>query len=326
MATVAETLKATGFTDEQIAALDPKLVTTFTTILTTAESEKTAAAQAAAKAEADRQLWEKTKAETELLQRANSEFYDTSIAPGINTLMERESRALTDKANAEALAAFYKAQNEAARTAGFVPTDAPTYTPPVANPANPTPVRDADGRFVTPGTPTFTLEQIDQRLGNGISNVGWAMQEYQRLTGGQFLPDSFDKLSEEATAQKLPFRDYVARKYSFAEKQQAIIQRQQQEQFAKERADERTKADAEWKAKMDAREAEITAKDKLRAEQNGSNPDTKLPPGSAKFADLQRATKAGERPDPTKMTAKERHEATLNNIHKAIEEREALVQ
>ena len=326
MATVAETLKATGFTDEQIAALDPKLVTTFTTILTTAESEKTAAAQAAAKAEADRLAWEKTKADAELLQRANSEFYEQKIVPGLTSWQEEQVKLQTETANAKALAAFYREQNEAARTAGFVPTDAPTYTPPVANPANPTPVRGADGKFVTPGTPTFTLEQIDQRLGNGISNVGWAMQEYQRLTGGQFLPDSFDKLSEEATAQKLPFRDYVARKYSFAEKQQAIIQRQQQEQFAKERADERTKADAEWKAKMDAREAEITAKDKLRAEQNGSNPDTKLPPGSAKFADLQRATKAGERPDPTKMTAKERHEATLNNIHKAIEEREALVQ
>ena len=72
------------------------------------------------------------------------------------------------------------------------------------------------------------MEAIDQRLGNGISNIGWAMQGVQRLTGGQFLPDSFDKLAQEADASRLPFRDYVARKYDFAGKQ-ATIQHKLQE-------------------------------------------------------------------------------------------------
>jgi hypothetical protein len=56
-----------------------------------------------------------------------------------------------------------------------------------------------------------------------------------------------------------------------------------------------------------------------------SNPDTKLPPGSAKYTDLKRAVSQGERPDPTKMSANERRQLTLNNIHKAIEERESVV-
>jgi hypothetical protein len=63
----------------------------------------------------------------------------------------------------------------------------------------------------------------------------------------------------------------------------------------------------------------------LRAEQMSSNPDTKLLPGSAKFTELKRAVAQGERPDPTKMSANERRQLTLNNIHKAIEERESVV-
>jgi len=70
---------------------------------------------------------------------------------------------------------------------------------------------------------------------------------------------------------------------------------------------------------------EFNAKEKLRAEQGGNNPDTKLPPGSAKFTDLKRAVAQGERPDPTKMSQQERRQLTLNNIHKAVEEREAVV-
>ena len=189
MPTVQEILKQTGLSDEQIAALDAKAITAFTGVLTTAEQKEQAAQQAAQKAEQDRQVAAESakKAEeervaaaaakeaAEVAQRSNAKFYDESIAPALNTWG-------TEKANLEAQAAFYRAQNEAARNAGFVPADAPAFTPQTpAAPGNTQP-RDGQGRYVagapgaTPGSPTFTMEAIDQRLGNGISNIGWAMR------------------------------------------------------------------------------------------------------------------------------------------------------
>ena len=55
MPTVAEILEQTGFTKEQIAALDPKLVTTFSGIMTDAEQKPSCRRTAAAKAAADAQ-------------------------------------------------------------------------------------------------------------------------------------------------------------------------------------------------------------------------------------------------------------------------------
>ena len=51
MPTVQEVLKQSGLTDEQITALDAKAISAFTGVLTTAEQERQAAQQAAAKAE-----------------------------------------------------------------------------------------------------------------------------------------------------------------------------------------------------------------------------------------------------------------------------------
>jgi hypothetical protein len=333
MPTVIETLMQTGFTKEQIEALDPKLVTVFTTIQTSADQAKAEAdrkeAEAKTKAEkaaADLAAWEKVKADAELLQRSNGEFYEQSIVPGLTSWKEERDRLLTEKTNAEALAAFLKTQNEGARANGFIPADAPAFTAPVNTiPANGT--RDAQGRFVpnapgsTPGSPTFTMEQIDERLGNGISNVGWAMQEYQRLTGGQYLPDSFDKLSAEATSQKLPFRDYVARKYDFAGKQQAIVQKQQQEHDAKIAADRDAAKDAEWKAKLDEREKEFAAKERQHAERTASGSPVSVPT-SAKFPEIQRKVISKEMPDPLMMNDSQRRAATAKMIRDQIAEKE----
>ena len=85
--------------------------------------------------------------------------------------------------------------------------------------------------------------------------------------------------------------------------------------------------EAEWKAKVDAREAEFAAEKKRIAETGitSSNPDLRQPPGSEKFAELKRQMENKERPDPTRMTANERRQSTLSNIHKVIEERESAV-
>jgi hypothetical protein len=325
MASIAEVLKQTGFTDEQISSLDPKLITVFTGIQTSAEQAKADATAAAQKAETDRLAWEKAKADAELLNRSNTEFYETKIVPGLTSWQEEQVKLQADIANANALAAFYKAQNEGARSAGFVPTDAPTFTTPTT-PA--TPPRSPNGQFVpnapgtTPGSPTFTMDQIDQRLGNGVSNIGWAMQEYQRLTGGQFLPDPFDQLAKEADAQKLPFRDYVARKYNFAQKQQDIVQRQQQEHDAKVAADAKATAESEWKQKLDAREAEYAAKEKLRAEQGGNNPDVRVAV-SSRIPELQRKVETKEMPDPLMMNENQRRAQTAKMIRDTISQKDA---
>jgi hypothetical protein len=328
MPTVNEILKQSGLTDEQIAALDAKAITAFTGVLTTAEQERKNAAEASAKAEQERQAAQKdaekaeqerkdaaaAKEAAEIAQRSNAEFYDKEIAPALNNWG-------TEKANLEAQAAFYRAQNEAARAAGFVPTEAPNYKPQEATNQQ----RDAQGRYVagapgsTPGSPTFTMEAIDQRLGTGISNVGWAMQEYQRLSGGQFLPDSFDKLSEEATNARLPFRDYVSRKYDFAGKQAEIQRKAQEEHDAKVRQEAAAPFEAKLKEAEVARQKAIEETDRKWAEKVGSNPDVRISQPS-RFADVARAVKANERPDPLNLNDSQRRQATSQAIRQEISE------
>jgi membrane protein involved in colicin uptake len=337
MPTVNEILKQSGLNDEQIAALDAKAITAFTGVLTTAEQERKTAQESAAKAqesaakaeqerqvaqqatekaEQDRKAAAEAKEAAEVAQRSNAEFYDKEIAPALNNWG-------TEKANLEAQAAFYRAQNEAARAAGFVPTEAPNYKPQEAQSV--TPQRDAQGRYVagaqggTPGSPTFTMEAIDQRLGAGISNVGWAMQEYQRLSGGQFLPDSFDKLSEEASNSRLPFRDYVARKYDFAGKQAEIQRKAQEEHDAKVRLEASAPFEAKLKEAEEARQKAIEETDRKWAEKIGSNPDVRIAQPS-RFADVARAVKANERPDPLSLNEGQRRQATSQAIRQEISE------
>jgi hypothetical protein len=163
------------------------------------------------------------------------------------------------------------------------------------------------------------MEAIDQRLGTGISNVGWAMQEYQRLSGGQFLPDSFDKLSEEATNARLPFRDYVSRKYDFAGKQAEIQRKAQEEHDAKVRQEAAAPFEAKLKEAEVARQKAIEETDRKWAEKVGSNPDVRISQPS-RFADVARAVKANERPDPLNLNDSQRRQATSQAIRQEISE------
>jgi len=316
MATVLETLLATGFTKEQIEALDPKLVTTFTTILNSAESDKTAATAAAQKAESDRQAWEKAKADAELLQRSNSDFYETKIVPGLTSWQDEQVKLQTEKANAEALAAFYKAQNEGARAAGFVPADAPAFT---------APTRNGSGQFVanapgsTPGSPTFTIDDVRNQIGTSLGTVANIQWKYRQLYGKE-MPISPTDLLAQAEANK--FKDpatYASQIFKFGEKEEEMRQaaaKAHDEQVANAKAAER---DAEWKAKMDAREAEFAAEKKKMAEAGGSNSDIK-PAGPARIAEVRRAVQEGTRPDPLKMTDAQRRQATRQAIHTEIDQ------
>jgi ATPase subunit of ABC transporter with duplicated ATPase domains len=179
MASVAEILKASGLTDEQIAALDAKALTAFNGVLTTAEQERATAAESARKAEEERAAAKAAQEAAELAQRANKEFYDQTIMPSLTGWEDKEKQYAQEIANAKALAAFYEAQNKAAKESGFIAADAPAF--------NPTsvviPARDGNGKFVanspggTPGSPTFRMEEVEDRLGKGLDNSVWALQQ-----------------------------------------------------------------------------------------------------------------------------------------------------
>lgn len=321
MPTLVETLKQTGFTDEQIAALDPRLVTTFTTVLTTAEQkEKDARAAQAAAVAADAQAKANREA-AELATRANTELYETKIVPAMTDMETEKQRLENDRIRLASENSYYKTQFEEAKKTGFIGTEVPGFDPTKAGlpPVPPAQQRDGGGRFVPgqTGSPVFTMDQIDERLGNGVSNIGWAMQEYQRLSGGQFLPDPFDKLSAEATANKLPFRDYVARKYDFATKQREINERLQREHDDKIR----TEVTTESQKLIDAAKAEAAAtvatERKAMAEKYGNNPDVR-PAVQAQFAEVRRGVEDKTRPDPLMLSDRERHRVTRTQISERV--------
>jgi hypothetical protein len=332
MPTVHEILKQTGLSDEQIAALDAKAIAGFNGVLSTAEQERQAAQQAAQKAEQERQAASEAvqKAEQErqaaaaaleaqeLRKRSNDQWYEESVVPALNGWGN-------EKIQKDAELAFYKSQLEGAKQAGFIPSDAPNFVP-AAQAANPqyAQPRDAQGRYVpgmpgaTPGSPTFSMEAIDERLGNGISNIGWAIQTHQKLTG-EFLPDSFDQLSREADAARMPFRDYVARKYDYAGKQREMQLKSQQEHDEKIRADVAKEYEAKIAEKEAAAKKLVEETDRKWAERVGSNPDVRQAAPS-KFSEVARAVKAGERPDPLNLSVEQRRQVTRQAIRQDISE------
>lgn len=315
MPTIQEVLAQSGFTPEEIAALDAKKLAAFGSVLTSAEQKEQAAKEAVTKAESDLAAAKAAQDAAELAQRSNKEFYDGTIVPSLNSWEEKEKALQTEVANAKATAAFYETQNKEAKANGFVAADAPTFTAPVAV----IPGRDGNGKFVagalggTPGSPQFKMEDIDNRLGNGLDNGFWAVQEYQRLSGGQFLPDSVSKLAEEAHTNKLPFKDYVARKYDFPTKMAAIQaqakEKERQEWVAQATAPlqaELKQKDVDWQKKLDE-------KAKAVAEAGGNNPDVKRA-AISNYSDIKKAVTEGTRPDPLSMTRESRQAAMRSQI------------
>jgi hypothetical protein len=288
MPSVQEILRQAGIGDETITSFGPKAIEAFGNVLTEAQAAREAA---------------------ELAQRSNVDFYQNQIAPSLVAWEEEKQRLDNDRARIASEAAFYRTQAEQARAYGFLPSDAPTGFQP----------RDGQGRYVasfpgaTPGSPTFTgtspstgngvtMEQIDQRLGTGLSNFAWAMQEYQQLNEGKYLPDSIDQLAQEATNSRQSFRDYVTRKYDFQGKR-AALQKQEQEHHDQKIRDEATRAaDQRW------------------AERVGSNPDMRMAQTNPRMTDIARATRAGQLPDPLMLNDEQRRQATRMAIHKDLSE------
>jgi len=153
--TIQEALAQSGFTSDEIAALDAKKLAAFGSVLTNAEQKESAAKDAVAKAEADLAAAKAAQEAAELAGRANREFYDGTIVPSLNGWEAQEQALKQEVTNAKALAAFYETQAKEAKSAGFIAADAPTFTPAAVV----VPAKGPDGRFVaggggTPGSPT----------------------------------------------------------------------------------------------------------------------------------------------------------------------------
>lgn len=272
--TTREILKQSGLTDAQIDALDQKVISGFDVVLTTA----TSAEQTAVKA----------KEEAELAQRAQQQLYEEQIAPSLDAWA-------TEKANLTAERDFYRTQNEAARSGGFVPKDAPGYKPP----ANPDPSRDGNGRFV-PG-PTGSPQFMTREDGfKAVTNATWLINEHIRLYG-QPPADDLDVVLQEANANRMDFRQYATRKYKFEEKKAEIATAKQKEREDAIRKEERTKIEKEY------------------AERGGNNPMVR-PAAASQYANVRKAVDAGQLKDPLKMTPEERRQQTRTMIHTEMAE------
>lgn len=212
--TVEEILRQTGYTDEQIKALDPKVTSAFTQVLSTATAAEAKAAQ--------------ERAEAERAERAQKQYYDTSIAPALDG-WANESATL--KAERD----YYRTQNENARAGGFIPKDAPGFTE-----------RDAAGRYVqganpVPGSPGISQEQFYK----AASNITWLQNEHLRLFG-QPVADEIETILQGAAAEHMQFRDYVDKKYGFTAKRNEIAAKKQQDVIDGKVKEALATRDKEW--------------------------------------------------------------------------------
>ena len=311
MPTVAEVLKQTGFTDEQIKALDPKAMTAFDGILSTAEKERQDAVTA--------------RDQAELAQRSNAEFYETKIAPSLTGWEEEKIRIENERTRAVAEAAYYRTQAEEAKKSGLIATEVPGFDASKFNlsPA-PTQTRDSQGRYVpnapgsTPGSPTFDVQQIYQRAGDAVGVLANLQWEHQRLYGVP-LPISPTELIKQADAVKLDPMVYAARTFNWDARRQQM----QEEEARKNREKIAAEAVAPWEQKIkDAEEKhkkDMAELDRKWAERTGNNPDLRRPADS-KYTEIQRAVNAKELPDPLLLNDQQRRAQTATMIRKDLAE------
>lgn len=246
MPTVAETLKASGMTDEQIAALDAKAVAGFTQILSTAEQ---------------------AREQAELAKRGVEDTWKNEINPALD-------KWANDSASLSAERDYYKTLAEKAKEGGFVPAAAP-FTPPNAT-------RTPDGKFVAnanavPGSPQYVAE-FRKEAGAAIGSMLDLTWKYQSLYGTP-MPDSPTALIAEANAQRMDPVAYAAKKYDFAGKENARKAEDQKKHDDAIRAEAKAESDKSWAEKIgnnpNIRQAEPSAFASVEAARKaGTRPDT----------------------------------------------------
>jgi hypothetical protein len=275
--TVEEMLRQAGLNDEEIKALDQRAMTGFNAALTKS-AEDLATAQEA--------------------ERRYQHLYQNEMVPALN-------KWGTDAAQKDAEIAFYRTQLEGARTAGFIPKEAPGYTPPAPQPHE-QPTRGPDGRYLPGGNPVpgspgpgagggggnsnFNPDQLLE----GVSNAQWYSNEYMRLHGSP-PPDDFWPLMQEARAKLQDFRPYVEAKYKFPEKRKEMAETKAREHDESIRKDERLKIEKEI------------------AERGGSNPMLRAAT-SSNFATVRKAMESGRAKDPLTLNAEQRRVQTRDMI------------
>jgi len=220
MKTVAEIMKEAGMSDEQIAALDAKVVSGVTTILTTAQ-------QAQDKAE--------------LAQRATNEKFTNEISPALDAWGN-------EKASYDARMAAYDAALKAAEEGGFkIPEILKTA-------ATAKPAQGPDGKFVAgpgvvvPGSPEF-VKGFKDEIGNAFGFVADTTWKYRTLYGTE-MPDSPTTIIREAAAQRMNPADYAAKKYDFVGKEAAKKAADVKAHDDAIRKEEGEKKDREWAEKV----------------------------------------------------------------------------
>jgi len=245
--TVEEVLRETGMTDEQIKALDPKVLTGVTTLVSTANQ---------------------TLEQAELAKRAQAEMYDKEIAPALNNWAN-------EKTSYDAKIAAYDAALKSAKEGGF---QVPDILAPAAQPA-----RTADGKFVAgapgsvPGSPTF-VQDLRKEAGAAIISIADLSWKYQSLYGKP-MPDSPSSLITEATSQRMDPIAYAAKKYGFAEKEAAIKAEEKKKEIDAAVATAVSAKEKEWAEKTgnnpNLRQAEVSRFASVQAAvKKGERPDT----------------------------------------------------
>lgn len=184
MPTVQEVLKESGWTDEEVKALDASKMSGLTKVVSTAQQALEAA---------------------ELEKRSTLQKWDEEINPALN-------KWAIDSTNLTAERDYYKTIADKAKEGGFIPADVP-FTPPTA--------RAADGKFVAganavPGSPDFVKLRDD--LGAAFAFAADTSHRYRTLYGTE-MPDSPTMIIREATQQRMSPAEYAAKKYDFAGKE-----------------------------------------------------------------------------------------------------------
>ena len=113
--------------------------------------------------------------------------------------------------------------------------------------------------------------------------------------------------------------EYTAKTFRFSERQQELANQEKEAELAKVRAEAIAPMQAQIEAEKAAAAKAVADNDKKWAEKIGNNPDVRIAQPS-RFADVTRAVKAGERPDPTKMNEAARRKATHQAIMSEISE------
>lgn len=251
--TVEEVLKATGVSDEQIKALDPKIVEGVTKVLTTATDAQKAGEEAL---------------------RLQREAYDKDIAPALDNWAN-------EKAAFAAREAAYQAALKSAAEGGFKVPEI------LATPVKPAPVQGADGRFVAgnnpvPGSPGVdTTKKLTEELGSAFAFAADTQWKYRKLFG-QEMPDSPTAIIREATAKRMSPSEYAAQKYNFAGKEKEIAEKAQKDHDDAIRKEVAAAKDKEWGEKVgsnpDLRRSEVSRFSEInKAVKAGTRPDPLAP-------------------------------------------------